>query len=523
MGFYVYLLCSKHTILILIILSTAKKFATQTAVYGISTIITRSLYFILTPIYVSILSASVYGIFTKMYSFASLLTAVLSFGMETAFFRYINKYPEDKKRIFNNSLLMVLIVCLLFLSIIYTFNDFIASWLNEGSKDSYEDYIFYIWCLSSVLVLDALCVVPFAMIRSEDKAVKYSLIKIFNIVIVVALNLFFLFCIPYIIEHNYSGASWFQSWYRPHWVGYVFLSNSIASVCTALVLLPYLTKLRFKLNIPLLKEMIFYSWPILISNISFIINENIDKIMLGKLLPSNINEQQLGIYGACAKIALFLSLFIQAFRLGAEPFFFNHAKNKNAGETYSRIMNYFIIVVCVFFIALVANIEILKYFIKGNDPVQQALYWSGLPVVPLLLTGYISLGIYINLSVWYKLSDQTKYGLYISVIGATLTIVLNIIFIPRYSFMACAWIALITYTTMMLLCYFWGQKHYPIPYNVKKGVLYILSAGTFVFLSFVVFDRNLIIGNLLLLVYLATIVFVEKKDFMSILKRINNK
>jgi O-antigen/teichoic acid export membrane protein len=224
-----------------------------------------------------------------------------------------------------------------------------------------------------------------------------------------------------------------------------------------------------------------------------------------------------GIYAACYKIAVFLSIFINAFRLGAEPFFFSQAKNKNATETYARIMDYFVIAVSLIFVFLVANIELLKYFIKGKDAAEQALYWSGLQIVPVLLFGYVSLGIYINLSIWYKLSDQTRFGLYISGIGAILTIVLNLIFIPKFSYVASAWISLTAYTCMMILSYLWGQRNYPIPYKLKKNIFYLLSSVCIVFVVFVVFDRNLIIGNALFLIFTIVILYRERKEIKLIL------
>lgn len=244
------------------------------------------------------------------------------------------------------------------------------------------------------------------------------------------------------------------------------------------------------------------------------------------LLPPE-QQDQVGIYGACAKIAIFLSIFINAFRLGAEPFFFSHAKSKNSGETYARIMNYFVIAVCLIFVMLVTNIEILKYFIEGDilkfftegdDPNQKREYWSGLPVVPVLLFGYVSLGIYINLSIWYKLSDQTRYGLYISGVGAILTIVLNVVFIPLYGYLASAWISLTAYTVMMLLSYIWGQRNYPIPYNLKKIAFYLITSIIVVFVSFVVFNRNLIIGNTLFIIFTLVTFYIERKELRNLLK-----
>jgi O-antigen/teichoic acid export membrane protein len=499
-------------------LSTAKKFAGQTAVYGISTIISRSFYFVLTPIYVGTLSAKVYGVFTKMYSWTAILTAIISFGMETTFFRYINKNEHDKEMVYCNTFIGIALTCAIFLLTVFTFIGNIALWLNGNNMESYSDYVYYIRCLSLVLVIDALCAIPFAYMRTVNKAIRYSSVKIFNIVLVVSLNMAFLFVIPYFIKNKLWGYENLVTWYRPHWVGYIFLANIIASIITFLVLVPEILKFRFKFDGKIFIEMINYSWPILIANVSYIINENLDKIMLGKLLPNNISEQEVGIYGACAKIALFLSLFVQAFRLGAEPFFFSQAQNKNSGETYAKIMDYFIIVVSIICVGIVANVDILKYFIKGHDTVQQNLYWSGLGVVPLLLFGYMSLGIYMNLSVWFKLSDQTQYGLYISGIAAILTIVLNIIFIPKYSYMASAWISFIAYAVMMILAFLWGQKNYPIPYNIKKNVAYIVASASIIFLSFVVFKRNLIVGNGLLLLFIGVTVYAEKSTLKRFLK-----
>lgn len=498
-------------------MSTAKKFAGQTAVYGLSTIISRSLYFILTPILVHSLSVKVYGIFTKMYSWASLLGALLSFGMETTFFRYLNKYENSKGKVYSNAFLAVLALCLLFFLSTFIFTNPIALWFKGGSADRVEDYRFYIRCFIYILVADAICIVPFAKVRANGRPMRYAAVKFLNIIFVFGLNLFFLFGVPLIIRHHLPGADWMAAWYRPHWVGYVFLSNLMASLLTLVLLLPEILQLRPSFDFNLFGEMLMYSWPILVANISYIINENLDKIMLDKLLPAKISAQEIGIYGACAKIALFLSIFVQAFRLGAEPFFFSHAKSKNSGQTYARIMTYFVIAVSIIFVALVANIEILKIFIRGGTKAQQELYWSGLGVVPLLLFGYVSLGIYMNLSVWYKLSDQTKYGLYISGIGAILTIVLNWIFIPKYSYMASAWISLIAYATMMVLSYLWGQKNYPIPYDLKKCLAYIVISLVLVFLSFNVFHRNIYIGNAMLLMFALGAFMSERKELMAIL------
>jgi O-antigen/teichoic acid export membrane protein len=335
----------------------------------------------------------------------------------------------------------------------------------------------------------------------------------------VGLNLVFIYVLPYIVRHNYPGVALITPWFKPGWLGYVFLSNFIASIITLIMLLPELVKLRPKFSRTLVIEMLIYSWPVLIANFSFLINENLDKILLGKLLPVKESATQVGIYVACAKISIFLSIFVNAFRLGAEPFFFNHANTKNANQTYARIMNYFVIAVCMIFVALVANVDLLKYFIHGADATQTALYWSGLKVVPILLFGYVSLGIYMNLSVWYKLSDQTKYGLYISGVGAILTIILNVLFIPAYGYIASAWISLIAYASMMVLSYLWGQKNYPIPYNLKKNLTYIIISIILVYLSFYVFKRNIFVGNALLVLFAGAALMAEGKELKAIFSK----
>lgn len=462
--------------------------------------------------------ARIYGIFTTLYSWASILNAVLSFGMETAFFRFLNKY-EHKSKVYSNSFFTVAVVSLLFALLGLTFVGDIAEWMHSSSVTSLDDYKIFIKLFIGILCVDALSVIPFALLRANGRPMKYGVIKLINIFCFVGLNLFFLFGIPAIISHHWLFADFFSSWFRDSWVGYVFISNFIASCLTLLMLLPELLKLSFEVDGALVKEMLGYSFPVLVANLSFIINENSDKLFLEKLLPGDIAAQQVGIYGACCKIAIFLSIFIQAFRLGAEPFFFSYAKNKNSGEVYSRIMNYFIIAISLIFVALVANIDVLKYFIRAHDPAQRALYWSGLRVVPILLFGYVSLGIYMNLSIWYKLSDQTRFGLYISGVGALLTIVLNVLFIPMYGFIASAWVSLVAYTVMMILSYFLGQKHYPIPYDMKKALTYLILAIVLVILSFIVFNSNIVIGNILLIAFLAVAFFKERKDFQRMLKR----
>jgi O-antigen/teichoic acid export membrane protein len=493
-------------------LSTAKKFAGQTAIYGLSTIASRTLNFFLTSVYTRTYSSSIYGIFGSMFAYASLLQALLAFGMETTFFRYLNKHEDKKQEVYNNSFAAIFITTPVFLAATLPFINSITHYLKIEESTSFEDYRIYVLYFISFLVIDAWCVVPFAKVRADGRPGRYGFIKLANVITFIGLNVVFIYVIPFIIRHHLPGSSFIGSWFRPGWLGYIFLSNLLASSLTLLLLLPELLKLTFDFNADMFKNMFAYSLPILVANFSYIINENLDKMLLGKMLPASISSEQLGIYTACAKISIFLSIFVQAFRLGAEPFFFSHAKNKNSGQTYARIMDYFVIAVCVAFVGISANINLLKYFIGSS-------YWVGLNVVPPLLFGYVSLGIYMNLSVWYKLSDQTKYGLYISGIGAILTVVLLIIFIPQYSYMAAAWVSLISYAVMMVLSYIWGQRNYPVPYNLKKNLAYIITSILLVYLSFYIFKRNIFIGNAMLLLFAGAAMFFEWKNLKAILSK----
>ena len=468
--------------------------------------------FILTPIYTRVYAEGVYGVFTKMYSYASIINAMLAFGMETTFFRYLNKHEDKKQQVYNNSFLVIGFISVLFLITGLIFTNQIAAFTSSNTNASaiadQRKYVHYfIW----ILAVDALCVIPFAKLRADSQPFKYSLIKFLNIGVFVGLNLVFIFAIPLAIKNNWPGAEWLTTWFRPKWIGYVFVANLVASISTLVLLLPQFKALQLKFDKKLVYQMLAYSWPILVANLSFIVNENLDKILLSKYLPAAIADRETGIYGAVCKLAIFISIFNTAFRLGAEPFFFSFAKNENAKVTYANILHYFVLALAVLFVGLMANIGLLKYFI---DP----KYWVGLPAVPYLLFGYVCLGIYMNLSVWYRLSDQTRYGLYISLVGAVFTIVMNIVLIPKYSYMASAWISMLAYFMIMVISYLLGQKHYPIPYHLKKIASYLGASVILVFLSFYTFKQNIYIGNALFFVFLVAIYLTEKRNLTQLFK-----
>lgn len=515
-------------------MSTLKKFAGQTVIYGLTAVISKLLSFVLTPVYVKAYQVKTYGIFTSLYSAAAILNAVLAFGMETTFFRYLQKHDNDKRAVMNNTFFFIILTSAVFLLGTLLFANDISTFLFD---DKGPERVSYIYFFAVILTADALAVIPFALIRANEQPLRYGLIKLANIAVMVTFTLFFIVVFPYALKNNLIGAEWIGTWLKfqdgtansstipfPEvWIGYAFLANLIASLATLILLIPEFAQLRIHPNRKMMESMLWYSIPILIANLSFIINEHLDKVFLIKLLPASIGERDLGIYGASAKLAVFLNIFIQAFRLGAEPFFFSHAKNPNAKSTYAIIMDYFIILMCIAVVALLANIDIIKYFIEGKDAEEQALYWSGLKVVPVLLIGYIFLGIYMNLSIWYKLSDQTRYGLYISGFGALVTIGLNLIFIPKYSYVASAWITLLAYFVMTALSYFLGQKNYPIPYHIKKNIYYIGAAVMMSYLCFYVFDSDLLIGNMILVAFIVSTIFIEKKNFLNqIVKKEND-
>lgn len=493
-------------------MSVLKKFAGHTLIYGLSTIIARVLNFVLTPLFVRKFPAAVYGVFTNLYSWAALLNNLLAFGMETTYFRYLDKHEGDKRHVYNNGITVILCCSAIFLATVWLFRDGIvqvlAAWMgNAADLKDFRDYVLF---FALILVTDALAVLPFARIRAENRPMRFAVIKLINILTFVGLNLFFIVWLPLLIERGEASWLGWEHWYRPGWLGYVFLSNLIASLLTMILLLPELLQFRLRVDRPLLWSMIRYSWPILVANISFIISELIDKmVLLPRLLPADQAASDVGIYGAVSKLAIFLSIAVQAFRLGAEPFFFSYAKQANARQTYAIIMDYFIILMVLAMVGLTANIEWLKYFIKSSDPIEQAKYWSGLQVIPVLLLSYVFLGIYTNLSIWYKLSDQTTYALRIAGIGAVITVVLNVLFIPYYSYVAAAWVTLAAYFSMVLCSYLWGQRHYPIPYRVSKNLAYILIGTLICWLSFAVFQRNLLVGNGLFLAFLVVTALVE--------------
>jgi len=456
--------------------SQIKKLAGQTVVYGFSSIIGRFLNYLLVPLYTNLFLTSQYGIVTDLYAYAGFLFVLLTYGMETAYFRFSEKHQNPEK-VFTTAISPLLITTSVFLSIIILFAQPIADILRYPN---HKEYI--IW-FALIISLDVLTTIPFAKLRRENKAVKFAVFKFINIGLNIGFNLFFLLLCPYLLKQNPD--SFVNIFYSENiGIGYIFISNLIASAVTLLLFIPDFFKIKYTFSKTVLKQLLIYGSPLLFAGLAGMINEVIDRILLKYLIVvpegiSNANTyifSQIGIYGANYKLSILITLFIQAFRYAAEPFFFSHAKHKNAKETYAEVMNYFIIFGLVIFLGIMLYIDIAKYFINEN-------YWSGLKIVPILLAANLFLGIVYNLSVWYKLTDKTKYGAYIAGIGAFITILLNFILIPKIGYMGSAWATFFCYFTMMTVSYFWGRKYYKIHYPLKKIFFYTIFTLFVFFLS----------------------------------------
>lgn len=482
-------------------MSALQKLFKQTFIYGLATVLPRILGLILTPLYISFLPKTDYGIYISLMVYLILGNVLLSYGMETAFFRFINK--EDKPdEVQSTALSSILISTVVVLVVSLLLRHQIAHWLE------YEvDFIVY---AVFILCLDALVVIPFAWYRNMQMPKKYSAIKIFNVLINLSLNVFFFLILPKMGENNEPG----QLLYFDNKVHYIFISNLIASLITLIIVLPLYTKIGIKFNRAIWMRMIQYGFPVLIAGFAFSINEGFDKLLLRYMLPSDTSDAVVGVYGACYKLGVFMTLFVTAFKLGVEPFFFQNASKKDAKQTYANITLYFTIFGAFIFLFVVAYTDILKHLL-----IPQSEYWEALWIVPIILLANFCLGIYHNLSVWYKITDRTKYGAYISVLGAVITLVLNFLLIPVISYKGSALATLAAYGSMMLLSYFYGKKYYPVPYNMKKIGLYMIVSILMSITSFYIFNRNLYIGTLFVLLFLLMIYWLEQEQLKKIFKR----
>ena len=485
-----------------------KKLASQTVVYGLSTILPRFLNYWLVPFFTyKFTNPADFGINTQIYAYISFLNVILTYGMETAFFNFVNK-NENKNIVYSTALISLLSTSTLFLLIGLFSSGFVAAELN------YANNVNFIQWMVLIIASDAMMAIPFARLRAEQKAIKFAAVKIANILVNIGVNVFFIHFCKNAYESDLANqtTSSLGGLYNPAiGIGYAFLANLIANGFSLLLLAKEFTGFSYSFDKALWLQMLKYALPLLIVGLAGMVNEIFDRIILQKLLPKDIGMHELGVYGACYKISILMTIFIQAFKFAAEPFFFSHAKNEDSRKLNALVMKYFIIFCSFLFLATMMNITWIKYFVSPN-------YWAGLNVVPILLLANLFLGIYFNLSVWYKLTGQTKFGAYITLLGASITLIINFVFIPTYSYMASAWATLLSYGSMMVVSYFLSQKYYKTNYNLRSFVFFFGFALAFYFVSLLWQGRSsqiieLGLNNILLLVYCWLFIKFELPNF----------
>ena len=430
-------------------MANLKSLAKDTAIYGLSSIVGRFLNYLLVPLYTTALSVQSggYGVVTNIYAWVALILVLLTCGMETGFFRFANNGRDDPKRVYSTALLSVSIGSLAFLALGLLFLHPIAGWLHYGEHPS------YVGMMMAVVAMDAIQSIPFAYLRYRRRPLRFAALKLLFIFLNIALNLIY-----------YVGLDGDD-------VGYAFLFNLVCTSTIMLCMWPELRGFAYVLDRALLRRMLHYCLPLLVLGVAGILNQVADKIIFPFVYPDKAEGiVQLGIYGAASKIAMIMAMLTQAFRYAYEPFVFGKSRDKDSREVYAQGMKYFIIFTLLAFLAVMFYLDILRYLI-GRD------YWEGLRVVPIVMAAEIFMGIYFNLSFWYKLIDETRWGAYFSLAGCGVLVVLNVLLIPRFGYMACAWAGFAGYGVAMLLSYFVGQRKYPIRYDLRSIGGYVLLAA----------------------------------------------
>jgi O-antigen/teichoic acid export membrane protein len=484
--------------------SVLKKLVGQTAIYGLSSIVGRLLNFLLVPLYTSIFALSEYGVLSVLMTLVAFAMVVLTYGLETSFFHFANK-ESNAKNVFSTAFLSLLGTTLLFLCIVLPQINQISGFLHIVDKP--ELILYLVW----VLAFDVLSTLPFAKLRLDNRAWRFASIRLINIVANIGLNLFFFLLCPYLIKHGYAG-DFINSIYDPNaGIAYIFIAYLVSSFLTLVLLLPEIFSIRLSFDFTLWKRMISYSFPLLVGGLAYVTNEMVDRILLEYLLPKDIASAQIGIYSACYKIAIFMSLFIQAFRYAAEPFFFAQAKLEGAKEQYAHVMRYSVAFTGLIFLGVNVYIDILKGFIRNEA------FHEGLAIVPILLLANLFLGIYFNLSVWYKVSDNTRFGAYIALFGALVTITLNLLLIPTMSYMGSAWATLFCYGSMCIVSYALSRKYYPIPYDFKRIFSYLFLALLLFYIWTIWHDDYFVFSSILCFAYMFAVWGLEngKKEVIS--------
>ncbi len=476
--------------------------AKDTVIYGLSSIVGKFLNWLLVPLYTYVLQSQAdYGIVTNLYAWTALLLVILTYGMETGFFRFANREDKDPAQVYTTILTSIGATSLLFALLCCLFAQPIATGLG------YPDHKEFISLLAIVVSMDAFASIPFAYLRYKKRPIRFAALKLLFVILNILLNLFFLVLCPKIQDWSVI-----SSWYDPNYgVGYVFVANIIATTIQTLCLMPAIVAEKYSFSWQLLKELLRYSLPLLVLGIAGIMNQTLDRILFPFLYTADDAQTQLGIYGACFKVAMVMMMFTQAFRYAYEPYVFSKHKDKQSVEAYADAMKYYIIFSYLILLGMIFYLDILKFIVAES-------YWSGLKVVPVVLWTYIFQGIYFNLSFWYKLTDQTKWGAYFSLIGVAITFVLQVIFVPQWGYMASAASGTVCYFVIMLLSYFIGKKHLEIPYDLRSiggyTLLTVLLLAVYYAVRYFVpvhaMSISMAVGTVLLIVYLVVLV---KKDF----------
>jgi O-antigen/teichoic acid export membrane protein len=448
-------------------LSEIRTLARQTAIYGFGTIVPRFLnYGIMTFFYTRIFEKAEYGVVTELYAWMVLILIILTYGMETGFFRFARD-RENSEKVYSTTLISLFITSSLFLVLANIFIAPLSSLLNySGNHD-------YIRLFAAIVAIDAFSAIPFAWLRKENKPLIFSIIKIANVIITIATVLFLLLAAPGIYEKS---DGWFRKVYDPGYrVGYVFVANLVGSIATLIMLLPFIVRIKPVLDRTVWKRMMGYSFPLLIAGLSGSLNDTLDKVILRRMVGDETGLETVGMYGAGYKIAVLMALFIQMFRFAAEPFFFERAKHENARQSYAYVMKYFIIVMLLIYLGINLYISGFKFIIGES-------FREAIIVVPIVSMGYLLYGVYINHSIWYKLNDLTRYGIYITLIGTAITVLINLLLIPVYGYMASAWAHVASYGAMIVLSFIFAEKHYRVEYNMKQFIPYgTIAVGMVIF------------------------------------------
>jgi O-antigen/teichoic acid export membrane protein len=478
--------------------SYINRLAGQTLVYGLGTIVPRFLhYLVLTFFYTRVFSDTEYGVVTELYAFMVLFLVILTYGMETGFFRYTSA-SHDRERVFSTAFLSLLITSAIFVAV--------ANLLIEPFAEvlRYQNNRIYIRMFIFILAFDAIAAIPFARLRADNRPLRFSILKIINVLITIVLVLFFLKIAPDMVKKGRILPGWL---YNPDLgVGYVFLCNMIASGFVVVLLLPEILSIRGGFSYSLWKKLISYSLPLLIGGLAGTINDALDKMILRRLTTEDDGLAVVGEYGASYKVAVLMSLFIQMFRFAVEPFFFEKSGQKDAKESYAQVMKYFVIITLIIYLGINLYISIFQHIIDSK-------LRDALSIVPVVSMGYLLYGIFVNLSVWYKINDLTRYGAILTLGGALITVVINLAFVPVYGYKASAWAHVACYGSMVVASYFLGKRYYAVPYQTLRILFYL-----FIAILIVLFAANVNYPDMLTelfvntLLIIAFVIMVEKRD-----------